>query len=313
MVIFPFVQNTSLTRMGYRLVCCDPLYEKKVSNFDALIARYTKKVVDAIFVEVKTSDKHLPGLVDEMIEKQNICEQHREYILKNYLGTDLPCRFEYVVCGYSYFVDDIQAAIVQKFSDGDKSELNEKKLVVWKADKWKSSLGLTNPGKNVIKQQMLHSDSNLNTELSKGYVVSHRILTFFPQSHIVTKIKSIAKMLISMKVIYSKTEFDTKEVKDFLENELYYLKTDTRDELMQKILDVSEKIGIIQNLGFGSYKLTKEYSGSSLNERIVEKLWIEYKVKEEQTRKIDQYTQNLREQTRTEDENTPRLDRYIEK
>ena len=39
MIIFPFVQNTVFTTMGYRLVWCDPLYEKKLPNFDVMISK----------------------------------------------------------------------------------------------------------------------------------------------------------------------------------------------------------------------------------------------------------------------------------
>ena len=191
MIIFPFVQNTVFTKMGYRLVWCDPLYEKKLPNFDVMISKIKETSILSIFIEAKTSDRHLHGLVDELIEKQRICEENQDYICEKYLDSKLPNEFEYVVCGYSLFIDNIQDAIEQKFSNaGSDGDLVSRKLIVWKADKWKSILGLTNPGKsNTFQRAMLHNDTNLSTELSRGVVVSHKALSFFPAKSYRNKIK----------------------------------------------------------------------------------------------------------------------------
>ncbi len=221
------------------------------------------------------------------MEKERICEVNRQLILNNYLKTNLPTKFEYVICGYSHFIDNIQDAIEQKFSNASSSNnLVNTKLVVWKVDRWESILGLANPGKsNTYQQQMLHADTNLNTELGRGLNTSHRTLLFSPQSHIVSKLKSITKMMISKKVSYRKLEFSIDDVRNYLANDLYYLNIDNRDELIKKILNMAEKIGLIEHDGFGSYDVTKKYSGSSLCAGVVEKLWIDYRLNEQLTKK----------------------------
>ena len=89
MAIFPFLQNSALFNLGYQFVRTAPLLEKGIKNLDFLIYKRTGKSTIAIFGEAKSSISNKIKIINEYNERKKIVEEHRDYIIKNYLGNPL--------------------------------------------------------------------------------------------------------------------------------------------------------------------------------------------------------------------------------
>lgn len=310
MSIFPFIQNTYLTsELGYKFRYCDPLFEKGFKNFDALVVKETNKTIICIFIEAKTGvySEH----VKEIEQKQKICEDNRQYIIHNYLNdTKLKVIFEYVIAVYSMDTDDILDFIKNYYHDDSSAMKNN--IIIWKCDRYESKLSVANIGKtNPLKQKMLHLDQSLNRKLC-NLETSHKTLSFYPQSHIVTKIKSLINLIQSNKILdYKKNEFSTSEVDEYFQKTLFYLNINDINELRKYVLLIAEEINLIVNKGGGKFTVKKEYSGSSLKSITVEKLWIENKINKNKINEIEDLRKKIQSEILELAKTKPRLDEFF--
>lgn len=311
MSLYPFVEKTAISEnLGYTLRYCDPLQELGLRNFDFLIAKTTTKRVTAIFGEAKTTFAKAPSIIREVKEKKAIVDTNLSYITENYLGkTQLPIDIECVVSVYPQFVDDIQDALEQSFDQdgpGDKT-----KIVVWKADPHNSMLDIANPGRSTPHRlRMLHAENALNKELT-NLEVPRKVLTFFPQSHAATKVKSLITLLEFIKATTGGTEFTAAQVDHFLGSELYYLNEEARRGFRKEILRNAEQVGFIESKGFDRYDVKKVYSGASLRGETIEKLWISHRMKEERNKRIEETRLHVQNEIRAEYDKEPRIEKYF--
>lgn len=307
MSIFPFIQRNELTETGYNLRVCDPLHELGIENFDALLAKEFRKNIVCIFVEAKTGEIN-SGIINEIKKKQRLCNLNKEYIRINYLdGIAKPLILEYVLSVNAMSADDAFNQISAHLNTNTNSPSD--KIIIWKSDIHFSQIGIVDPGNHQNRINMLHADTDLNRKLHR-IKTSRVALGFYPQSHIVTKMKHLLSFLFATKVLTKRTEFTIREIDNYLIPALYYFKEDKRIIVRSQLLRSLSDIGFIQARELGKFEVTKEYSGGSMTEKTIENLWIKHQLARQLEEEMDKARNEVRNSINQSMTDTTRLDDF---
>lgn len=158
---------------------------------------------------------------------------------------------------------------------------------------------------------MLHDESKMNSLLNSGVITSHDFFSFFPQSHTVTKIKSLIQIVEYNKAVRSKSEFTIRELDDFLYSQLSYMRDSDRINERNKILELGIAVGFLDKRGSDIFSIKKEYAGRSSQEKIIKKLYVENQIKEREGKEIQEDIENLQKEIMNEFQGKPRIDNYF--
>lgn len=304
MGILPFMDQPNFGEdLNYRLIACDPLYELKIPNFDFLITKNTDKQIITIFGDAKTSIDRPSRIISDILRKKEAVQNNESYIRDQFLeGTSLPIRLEYVVLVEASFSDEIRNEIENQGGG----------FIIWSADRHNSSIKLVNPGdNNKHRLSMLHADNKLNSMLGNipGTLYASS-LGFFPQSHIVTKMKSLIQVIEYSKLVLNRTYLTDKEIDPFFDNQLSYMTKKHRVVEKNEIIDNAIKIGFLEKGGKG-YSVKKEYSSRSTQEKIISQLWISNQIKNRLEERIEEARLQLQHEVKAEFDHKPKIEQWF--
>lgn len=290
--IFPFIQNYPPRQLGYKLRQCDPLHEDKKCNFDYLIIKEEKSKAILIFGEAKIDKDHFDSIIEEVVAKIRVVQSDIEAIKTKYLSENTKkMHIEYVILVRAAYVDKAQNAIEKKLHEemqkGGKY-LDGIRIVLWKADVNESWLERAEPGhNNPFFDRLVHADANLNSRLVHIDLNGPNVLEFFPQSHIVKKLSAIIPVVISNKARIKKAIFTVSELRESLEKELGYIHASLHESILKEIVGEGLEIGLLEKLDSNTYKVKEQYSGSSLNAKVIRKEWVKFRLYKELQRRIE--------------------------
>jgi hypothetical protein len=308
--IFPFVQNYPPRKLGYKLNACDPLLEKGKRNFDFLIAKEDDDKFILIFGEAKIDRDHFERIVDEVIEKIRVVNEEINTIAEEYLkNTTKKILFEVAISIHGNYVDKLQSALEEKLHENASQlkDIERTRIVIWKIDINNNSLERSEPGyNNSLHHRLVHADAKLNSRINRIEVSGSKVLNFFSQSHIVTKLSALIGLVVSNKIMKKGANFSLSELSQYLEKEFGYIHSNYHEKIVNEIVNAGLDIGLLEKLDPTTYAIKKEFSGGSLNERIIVKLWIKQRLHKELQRRLETYRIDLQREISAEFKALPR-------
>lgn len=270
--IFPFFEH----RLGgYEFVRGDPLAELDVPNFDFLLWDFDGH---AIFGEVKANvgEGWEGRCVSEVLDQIEIIEENEDYIVENYLGSDMRHK-EYVLAVFYPDADRIAKAIIRE----------RENIVTWRVHQMDKQIRVHSsapPREAWIDDPddyydiVQHSDSRLNSVL-RTQESSTECLDFFPKSHPVTELRT----LISAAQKEPPNVFvNEQRVVDYVRESLFYLNEEAQQITAERIIGLGLNIEFLDEWDGeeGDYKIVSRYTKSNGLEKTLEKKWIDYKVEQ---------------------------------
>jgi hypothetical protein len=124
--------------------------------------------------------------------------------------------------------------------------------------------------------------------------------------------KSIIVVVQHLKAFQGgKPSFTVKDMDDFLKTQLFYLDKKLREEEREKILKEATRIQFIEHKGSDKYVVKSEYTGASMHEKLLKRLWISYKIRETFEKKLDDFKLTLQREIRTKFDKRPSMERYF--
>ena len=216
-----FQHNTPLHKKnGYRVVLCEPFYEKRKKNFDLGILNVADKTL--ILVECKYSISNISSVLNDLEDAIKIADAMKsdfESILGNSISN-----MEYVIC-----TDGVTAhPLVDKICE------RKMNLITWACNLPRKELKLFTSGKDNdedrYKEKRVHQDKKLNRELYKGVKPKlgiNRLFKLTPSLNtgiVLTEVNMILKEMIDRKEI-NVEDIDHTTIFHILESKMTYAKT----------------------------------------------------------------------------------------
>lgn len=299
MSIFPFLQTSSLSPLGYRFIRTAPLLEKGVKNLDFLICRKTEKATIVIFGEAKSSISNRTKIINEYNERKKVIETHRKYILEQYLGNPTNnVIFEYVLSVFSAEAAKMKESIEQ----------NGGSIILWSADLAFSDLRLEGSRNPQLRHTMSHSDHDLSRSMNK-ISTSKKTAILFQQSHIVTKLK----LIITVKEVanafnHTKDQrFSLSLLTEYIDKVFFYLDDKTKELEIQNILQKATDMKLITKHEDGGYMISVGPKSIRGQESEFTRRWIQRHVTGKHEDLLSTEINALREQYILKDSVQPRL------
>lgn len=276
--VYPFVvPELPPARLGYRFLRGAPLDELGGRNFDFLIFRREGKKPIAIFGEAKSSIVNFGSVVNEVAEKQKIVESKLDYIKSEYLKSNVDPICEYVLAVRTSFGTKTRDAIEQ----------SGKPMILWTVDYLKHrELRLEQtPRGEPMRHLMAHNDEALTKVLAQGTPSDSATFAFYPQSHIVSKLKTI--LAVKEESEYALVAKFHK-LRTYLGIQLSYLNDSQREAEFQAIITEAEKMGFVTvSKKTGELNLQSRYRKMKTLEEELEKRWVRHKFEEESNAKVE--------------------------
>jgi len=233
-----FQHNTKLhQKTGYRVVLCEPFYERNIKNFDVGVLNVENKTLILIECKYSISDiNNILGDFEDAISISNSIRFDYESVLGNKINN-----IEYVICTDGVTAHSLADIIYEK-------RMN---LITWGCNLPTKELKLFTSGKDNddIKyiERRVHQDKRLNRELYKGVkprLGINRMFKITPSLNtgiILTEINMRIKEMMDRKDIKPE-DIDQTILYHILESSLTYSKTFQEKDIENLVLRIMDKV-----------------------------------------------------------------------
>lgn len=273
--VFPFTNDPS--PLGYKFIRADPLEELGVKNFDFLLWDFDGQ---AIFGEAKANIfQGAESLVNEVSDQIAVVEENLDYIVENYLGAE-PKNIDFVLATFASDADDITRKIISL----------EEEIVTWGIHQMDKRISVNTilprsseipEGEDIddVRLRIMHSQHKLNSTLENAKTRGGSF-DVFVESHPVAKYRAL------ITAQYSERGYcfvNREDIEDIVEDDLFYLSEDRRDEVVEEVVQGAWDIGFIREYDDtdADFKLVSRYTNSTGLEKTLERKWIKSQIEEE--------------------------------
>ena len=296
--ITPFEGDQLGAKAGYVFVRASPLEELEVPNFDFLIFNEKNGVIILGEATSINSAKNQSRKVKQLKERMKVVYSKKEYIAREYLkyrGEVDRLKIEFVIA-----LPSLQAADFFK-----KLRKQKVPIIVWQVGLPEKILSLFNPlgTGDSDKKLYLHSHKELNRILH-NLKTDNKSHNLFPQSH------PCAQLQILILIAFSQFLENDREIKielleSIIKDDMFYLKEEERTKIIENVLDLGKKIGIVLEENNRYILKTRAKTPRRIEVEIRER-WIKWSLKNKMDREIHTAISEINESCYGKLKNMPR-------
>lgn len=286
--IFPFVEYQPL---DYEFIRADSLEELGEPNFDFLLFDFDGH---AIFGECKANigEGWESECVDDVIEQRQAVEENEDYIVENYLGSEIRNK-EFVLAVFSPDADRITREILSE----------KEKIVTWRVHRIEDkriTVNTSAPPRDDWPEDpdeyydlIQHDHNALNSKL-RQLKSSSECFDLFPESYPVTELRTL---ITARHKVTGSCYVDEVTLLQTIKDSLYYLSEDRQKATMESIIEDAVEINFLKEWDGdeGDYKIVSRYTDSDGLEQTLSRKWIDHKVEEEKDEIRDKCWEEVRE------------------
>lgn len=276
--IFPFVQGEPA---GYKLITAEPLEELDVPNFDFLLWNLDGSV---IFGEAKSSiPANAPTVVNQLQERKEVAEEHKEYIEEEYLGSEIN-HMEFVVATYVNHGDKIAKALVESGTEFITWVVDAHSDTLWirqaQPTSFPDNLEAEKPDAMLeeLDRRHTHDVSSLNAELDR-VTTSFGQADVLPTSIIVDRLRVVVQ---SRRVEGRYPCVDRRDITEYVSNSALNYSEERISEIVDDLIEAGQRINFLSEWDDdrAEFKLVSNYTAKDDLEQVLEDKWVEWRIED---------------------------------
>lgn len=276
--IFPFVQEQPA---GYKFFTAEPLEELGVPNFDFLLWDLDGSV---IFGEAKSSiPDTAKKVVNQLEERKEIAESHKEYIENEYLGSDID-HMEFVVSTYVNHGDKIAQAIIEEGTEFITWVVDEYYDTLWirqaRPNSFPDNLSSENPDAMLkeLNRRHSHDVSALNGELD-------RITTSFGQADVLPTTVIVDQLRVVVQARRVEDRYpcvDRADIEHYVSNSSLNYAKERVVEIVDDLIEAGKRINFLDEWDDerADLKLVSNYTAKDDLETVLEDKWVDWRIED---------------------------------
>ncbi|TMT79054.1 hypothetical protein E2L06_20300 [Haloterrigena sp. H1] len=276
--IFPFVQDRPA---GYKFFTAEPLEELGVPNFDFLLWNLDGSV---IFGEAKSSiPNSAESVVNQLKERKQIAEEHKEYIEEEYLGSEID-HMEFVLSTYANHGDKIAKAIIEEGA----------KFITWVVDAYYDTLWVrqarpTSFPDNLeaeepdamlqeLERRHTHDMAALNGELD-------RVTTSFGQADVLPTAIIVDQLRVVVQARRVEGRYpcvDRADIEEYVSNSSLNYTEERVTGIVDDLIGAGKRINFLSEWDDerADLKVVSNYTAKDNLETVLEDKWIDWRIED---------------------------------
>ncbi|WP_135825550.1 hypothetical protein [Halorussus ruber] len=275
--IFPFAEGAPA---GYKFITAEPLEELGVQNVDFLLYDMDGHV---ILGEAKSSiPSNATRVVNELSERKEQANQHKEYLEEEYLGDDIT-HFEFVLVTYVQHGDKIAREIAAEGEDIITWVIDPHSDTLWvnqaRPKTFPDNLSSEQPDKMLaeLDRRLTHSVQTLNSELD-------RIRTSFGQADILPTSTIVDRLRIVVQARRVEERYpcvDRKDIAEYVSNSTLNYREDRIQRIVDDLIEGGKNINFLSEWedDRAEYKIVSNYTARDDLEKALENKWVKWRIK----------------------------------
>lgn len=274
--IFPFSQGRP---SGFKFIKAEPLEELGVPNFDFLLWNLDGCV---IFGEAKASIPDNPtSVVNQLLERKEVAEEHQEYIEEEYLGSDID-HMEFVLVTYVQHGDTIAREIIEEGAEFITWVVDAHFDTLWirraRPTSFPDNLESDDPNEMLgeLDRRHTHSVASLNGDLDR-IKTSLGQADVLPTSIIVDRLRVVVQ---ARRVERRRPCADRADIEDYVSNSTLNYSEVRVSEIVDDLIQAGKRINFLSEWEDkrAEYKIVSNYTDKDDLERVLEDKWVDWRI-----------------------------------
>lgn len=274
--IFPFAQESPA---GYKFITAEPLEELDVPNFDFLLWNLDGSV---IFGEAKSSiPDSATTVVNQLQERKEVAEDHKEYIEEEYLGSDID-HMEFVVSTYVNHGDKIAKEIIESGVEFITWVVDAHSDTLWirqaRPRSFPDNLESDDPDAMLeeLDRRHTHDISSLNGELDR-VTTSFGQADVLPTSIIVDRLRVVVQ---SRRVEDRYPCVDRDDIEEYVSNSALNYTEERISEIVDELIESGKRLNFLSEWDDdrAELKIVSNYTAKDDLERALENKWVDWRI-----------------------------------
>ena len=274
--IFPFAQGRPA---GYKFITAEPLEELGIPNFDFLLWNLDGSV---IFGEAKSSiPDSASTVVNQLQERKNVAEEHKEYIEEEYLGSEIN-HMEFVLATYVNHGDKISQEIIETGAEFITWVVDAHSDTLWirqaRPRSFPDNLEAEDPDEMLeeLNRRHTHDISALNGELDR-VTTSFGQADILPTSIVVDRLRVVVQ---SRRVEGRYPCVDGDDIEEYVSNSTLNYSEERISGIVDDLIESGKRINFLSDWADdrAELKIVSNYTAKDDLERILEDKWVEWRI-----------------------------------